>query len=149
MVCEALYCGSEFVPSSPEAGYQVVAINELLGLGAANLAGALCGGVPTQIGLSRMGAPEQSLRKRPGVPFSGAPSLSSVCILARLFDFQGLATDRWVPKTLCRLRSVQALASLRLGWNGGIRAKSGMVRPSSAFQLGFSKPSSKVPRSIC
>ncbi|CAJ1400177.1 unnamed protein product [Effrenium voratum] len=38
-----------------KAGYQVVAINELLGLGAANLAGALCGGVPTQIGLSRMG----------------------------------------------------------------------------------------------
>ncbi|CAL1150841.1 unnamed protein product [Cladocopium goreaui] len=36
-------------------GYQVVATNELLGLGAANLAGAFCGAVPTQIGLSRMG----------------------------------------------------------------------------------------------
>lgn len=41
-----------------QAGYQVVATNELLGLGAANLAGAFCGAVPTQIGLSRMGALE-------------------------------------------------------------------------------------------
>ena len=39
-----------------KAGYQVIATNELLGLGAANVAGAFCGGVPTQVGLSRMGA---------------------------------------------------------------------------------------------
>eukprot|EP00928_Gymnodinium_smaydae_P099677 TRINITY_DN9578_c0_g3_i1.p1 TRINITY_DN9578_c0_g3~~TRINITY_DN9578_c0_g3_i1.p1 ORF type:complete len:714 (+),score=113.12 TRINITY_DN9578_c0_g3_i1:87-2228(+) len=38
-----------------KAGYQVVAINELLALGFANLGGALCSAVPTQIGLSRMG----------------------------------------------------------------------------------------------
>ena len=38
-----------------QAGYQVVATNELLGLGAANVAGAFCGAVPTQVGLSRMG----------------------------------------------------------------------------------------------
>jgi len=38
-----------------KAGYQVIATNELLGLGAANVAGAFCGGVPTQVGLSRMG----------------------------------------------------------------------------------------------
>lgn len=38
-----------------KAGYQVVAINELLGLGFANLAGAFFSSVPTQIGLSRMG----------------------------------------------------------------------------------------------
>ena len=30
-----------------EAGYQVLATNELLALGAANVSGALCGGVPT------------------------------------------------------------------------------------------------------
>ncbi|CAK9034029.1 Sulfate transporter 4.1 [Durusdinium trenchii] len=40
---------------SLKAGYQVVATNELLGLGAANVAGAFCGAVPTQAGLSRMG----------------------------------------------------------------------------------------------
>lgn len=38
-----------------QAGYQVIAINELLALGFANLGGAICGAVPTQIGLSRMG----------------------------------------------------------------------------------------------
>ncbi|CAK9038115.1 Sulfate transporter 4.1 [Durusdinium trenchii] len=38
-----------------QAGYQVIAINELLALGFANLGGAVCGAVPTQIGLSRMG----------------------------------------------------------------------------------------------
>jgi len=38
-----------------KAGYQVVAVNELLALGAANVGGAMCGAVPTQIGLSRMG----------------------------------------------------------------------------------------------
>lgn len=38
-----------------QAGYQVIAINELLALGFANLGGALYGAVPTQIGLSRMG----------------------------------------------------------------------------------------------
>mmetsp|Transcript_2562 Transcript_2562/g.6515 ORF Transcript_2562/g.6515 Transcript_2562/m.6515 type:complete len:727 (-) Transcript_2562:71-2251(-) len=37
------------------AGYQIVAMNELIALGAANVGGALCGSVPTQIGLSRMG----------------------------------------------------------------------------------------------
>ena len=31
-----------------QAGYQVVAINELLALGLANLGGAICGAVPTQ-----------------------------------------------------------------------------------------------------
>ncbi|CAE8628069.1 unnamed protein product [Polarella glacialis] len=38
-----------------KAGYQIIATNELLALGAANLGGAICGAVPTQIGLSRMG----------------------------------------------------------------------------------------------
>eukprot|EP00930_Biecheleria_cincta_P029701 TRINITY_DN2062_c0_g1_i1.p1 TRINITY_DN2062_c0_g1~~TRINITY_DN2062_c0_g1_i1.p1 ORF type:complete len:696 (-),score=120.92 TRINITY_DN2062_c0_g1_i1:142-2193(-) len=38
-----------------KAGYQIVATNELLALGFANMAGAFCGAVPTQIGLSRMG----------------------------------------------------------------------------------------------
>lgn len=38
-----------------QAGYQVVAMNELLALGFANISGAFCGAVPTQIGLSRMG----------------------------------------------------------------------------------------------
>jgi len=36
-------------------GYQICALNELLALGFANIGGALCGAVPTQIGLSRMG----------------------------------------------------------------------------------------------
>jgi len=36
-------------------GYQVVAFNELIALGMANLLGALNGSVPTQVGLSRMG----------------------------------------------------------------------------------------------
>eukprot|EP00931_Biecheleriopsis_adriatica_P062354 TRINITY_DN37558_c0_g1_i1.p1 TRINITY_DN37558_c0_g1~~TRINITY_DN37558_c0_g1_i1.p1 ORF type:complete len:737 (+),score=108.51 TRINITY_DN37558_c0_g1_i1:45-2255(+) len=38
-----------------KAGYQVIAMNELLALGIANMGGALYGAVPTQIGLSRMG----------------------------------------------------------------------------------------------
>jgi len=38
-----------------QAGYQVVALNELLALGVANIGGAFFGAVPTQIGLSRMG----------------------------------------------------------------------------------------------
>mmetsp|Transcript_58839 Transcript_58839/g.182766 ORF Transcript_58839/g.182766 Transcript_58839/m.182766 type:complete len:695 (-) Transcript_58839:114-2198(-) len=43
-----------------QAGYQVVATNELLALGFANVGGALCGAVPTQIGLSRMGIAYQA-----------------------------------------------------------------------------------------
>ncbi|CAJ1428162.1 unnamed protein product [Effrenium voratum] len=39
-----------------QAGYQIIAINELLALGVANLGGALCGAVPTQrLGFRRKG----------------------------------------------------------------------------------------------
>ena len=64
-----------------QAGYQVVATNELLGLGAANLAGAFCGAVPTQIGLSRMGA----WGHRPMSPYSNIDSTA----LQKTLGFHG------------------------------------------------------------
>merc|ERR1712107_881619 len=121
-----------------KAGYQVVAVNELLGLGMANALGALNGAVPTQIGLSRMGiAYSAGIRSQLGANVYVAVVVAAIMFLFSKFLY-------FVPRCVLNVIIVNGASHLTefdyMSWLLSLRACPGSKRASSSrmFRTDFS-----------
>jgi high affinity sulfate transporter 1 len=121
-----------------KAGYQVVAINELIALGLANVVGSLNAAVPTQIGLSRMGiAYAAGIRSQ-----LGANVYVAVVVAAAVYAFS--ACLYYIPRCVLNAIIVNGASHLmefeHMLWLWSLKACPGSKRDSGSrmFRTDFS-----------
>ncbi|CAK0868710.1 unnamed protein product, partial [Prorocentrum cordatum] len=121
-----------------KAGYQVVAMNELIALGLANIVGSLCAAVPTQIGLSRMGiAYAAGIRSQLGTNVYVA-----VVVAASIYAFS--ACLYYIPRCVLNAIIVNGASHLvefdHMLWLWSLKACPGSKRDSGSrmFRTDFS-----------
>eukprot|EP00913_Durusdinium_trenchii_P017326 g16293.t2 len=100
-----------------QAGYQVIAINELLALGFANLGGAVCGAVPTQIGLSRSILTLVSTRPMP----QSSMTQALVALVLKLFSAYLFFVPRCVLNVIILLGAQHLTEFQHMRWLWSLR----------------------------